>query len=145
MDKRPSFQLSLTSCAFRSLVEVSKKVGHIHFSMHVLTALHNTVVCQINAPCVLTDTLVNSGGPEEYSRGFSAIFAHFKPIFAYFEGNISTESAGGALFRQARLFGKIWNIAVVMQHFGSCQYRGITRAQQGCWISFQKKCHVIFI
>ena len=62
-----------------------------------------TVFRQINAPCVLTDILVNSGGPEEYSRGFSAIFAHFWPIFAYFEGNIPSERAGG-MFIQAGAF-----------------------------------------
>ena len=50
---------------------------------------------------MLTDTLVNSEGPAEHYRGFSAIFGHFGPIFAYFEGNISSVNAGGT-FTQAR-------------------------------------------
>ena len=40
----------------------------------------NTVFRQINAPCALTETLVNSRGPGEDSRVFSAIFANFWPI-----------------------------------------------------------------
>ena len=56
--------------------------------------LEITVFRQINAPCALRDTLVNSGGPGEYFRGFWAIFAHFWPISAYFKGNIPSESAG---------------------------------------------------
>ena len=54
----------------------------------------------------MTDTLVNSGGPGEYSRGFSDIFAHFWPIFAYFDGNNPSESAGVHLLRQTRLLAK---------------------------------------
>ena len=53
-----------------------------------------TVRCQINAPCELTNNLVNSEGPEEHYRDFSAVCAHFGLIFTYFEGNIPSESAG---------------------------------------------------
>ena len=67
----------------------------------------HTVLRQINAPCVLTATLVNSRGSGVYYRGFSATFAHFWQIFTYFEGNIPPESAGARLFQQAHLFGKI--------------------------------------
>ena len=56
-------------------------------------------------------TLVNSEGPGPYNRGFPAISAHFWPIFAYFEGNIPSESAGGA-FIQAGAFN--WQNTVFM-------------------------------
>ena len=36
-----------------------------------------TVECQINAPCTLTNTLVNSGGPGEDFRGIQPILAIF--------------------------------------------------------------------
>ncbi len=36
-----------------------------------------TVFHQINPSCALTDTLINSGGPEAYFKAFSAIFANF--------------------------------------------------------------------
>ena len=48
---------------------------------------------------MLSDTLVHSGGPWEHNKDFSANVAHFLPIFAYFEGNISSESAGGAFIK----------------------------------------------
>ncbi len=55
----------------------SQRIG-VTFWLHF-----NTILCRINAPCMLTDTLVYSGGPGKYSRGFSAIFALSWPIFAY--------------------------------------------------------------
>ena len=64
-----------------------------------------TVLCRVNTPCVLTDTLVNPGGPEGPNGGFAAILLIFGNIFAYLEGNIPSESAGdtfmyGVLFIQ---------------------------------------------
>ncbi len=52
-----------------------------------------TILCWINAPFVLTDSLVGSGGREEDWRGVSANFANFWPIFTYFEGNMPSEQA----------------------------------------------------
>ena len=52
--------------------------------------MKNTVKCQINAPCMLTNTLVDSGVPWEDFRGFSA---NFLQIFAYFEWNMPSEGA----------------------------------------------------
>ena len=69
-----------------------------------------TVFRQMNAPCALTDTLVNTGGPGEYFGGFAAISGHFWLIFVYFKGNIPPESARGA-FIQAGAF--IWQNTVV--------------------------------
>ena len=65
----------------------------------------STVFHQINAPCALTATLVNSGDSGQYYRAFWAIFAHFWQILAYFEGNSPSESAG-VTFIQAGVF--IW-------------------------------------
>ena len=67
----------------------------------------HTVFCQINAPCALIATLLNSECPGPYHRGFWIIFAHFWPIYAYCKGTIPSESAGLHLFKQACLFGKI--------------------------------------
>ena len=57
-----------------------------------------TVLCRINAPCALADTLVHSGGPGEHYSGvlkqILLIFDQFSPIF----GNIPSESAGVLLF-----------------------------------------------
>ena len=56
-----------------------------NLGQHTIAAYYeNTIFCQINAHCALTDTLVNSEGQGAYSRLFSAIFAHFdqfSPIF----------------------------------------------------------------
>ena len=46
---------------------------------------YNTVFRQMTAPCALTDILMNSGGPEAYFRGFSAILLiidQFLPILS---------------------------------------------------------------
>ncbi len=57
---------------------------HLIVGYIVQQSLTDTVKCQINAPCALTNILVNWGGPGEHFGGFSANFAHFWPILAYF-------------------------------------------------------------
>ena len=68
----------------------------------------STVFRQINTPCALTDTLMNSGGPGEYSRVFSAIFAHFDQFSPILRGVFHQKVLWVRLFKQACLFGKIW-------------------------------------
>ena len=51
----------------------------------VLDELASLSYCIVpNKRSLHVDTLVNSESPEEQFRGFSAIFAHFGPIFGYF-------------------------------------------------------------
>ena len=76
--------------------------------------IRNTIFRQISATCVLTDTLVNSGGPGDYFRGFPAISAHFGPISAECMRNIPSLSAGGP-FIQARTFS--WRNTVITPKF----------------------------
>ena len=66
-------------------------------------AAYNIVPNGCSLRLKLTDILVNSGGPAEHYRGFSAIFANLWPNSDNFEGNIPSESAGVRLFKQERL------------------------------------------
>ena len=56
-----------------------------------------------------------SGGPEEHYRGFSAIFAYFGQIFAYFEGNIPSERAGAHLSRS--VYSALYGIICVLAQY----------------------------
>ena len=68
----------------------------------------DTIFCRINAPCALTDTLVNSGDPWENCRVFQLfllIFDQFSPILRVI---FHQKVPGMRLFKQVRLFGNIW-------------------------------------
>ncbi len=59
-------------------------------------------------------------GPEKHYRCFSAIFTHFWPIFAYFEGNIPQESAGYAhVFEQGCLFRTYYTVLSCKHHLAA--------------------------
>ena len=75
-----------------------------------------TVFCQIHAPCTLTDTLMNSEGPKEYSRVFSAIFPHFGQFSIILREIFHQKVVGAHLFKQAHLFGKIWYVLVMQEN-----------------------------
>ena len=82
---------------------------------------------------------MNSGGLEEHYRDFLAIFAHFWPIFTYFEENIPSESAKTCLFKQVHLFSIIryitfWSPKIKAWPHLSISYRKQNRSElKLCW------------
>ena len=71
----------------------------------------NTILCGINAPCALINTLVGSGGPEEQYISFSANFYSFLTNIYLFWGEYSIRKTWMCVYLSRGVYSALYGSA----------------------------------